>query len=190
MITPDHHSWMKCQEPHAQARSPSGETLNLSELFHCLLCEMGSFLGAVAGCRWADPATLLETGAEVLLLFLLMTVEGWGTGEVPQIICAGLFQSEMVLRPEALGLSGTPGSGDSPQAGWQCGRPLCSQPECQSGRLSELLLWNKHICLPSRRFHLTPCSSENKFLTAGCWHENRYIDRRNKRSTEQNRGQK
>ena len=73
---------MKCQEPHAQARSPSGETLNLSELFHCLLCEMGSFLGAVAGCRWADPTTLLETGAEVLLLFLLMTVEGWHKSSV------------------------------------------------------------------------------------------------------------
>lgn len=64
----------------------------------------GHSSGAVAGCRWADPATLLETGAEVLLLFLLMTVEGWGMGEEAQITRAGLFQSEMVLRPEALGL--------------------------------------------------------------------------------------
>lgn len=83
-------------------------------------------------------------------------------------------------RPEALGLSGTLGSGDSLQVGWQCGRPLCSQPVCLSGRLSELLLQNKHICLPSRRFHLTPCSRKNKFPTAWYWHENRHMDQWNK----------
>ena len=41
---PSDQTRVKCQEPHAQAGSPSGETLNLSELFHFLLCEMGSFL--------------------------------------------------------------------------------------------------------------------------------------------------
>lgn len=81
------------------------------------------------GCRWADPATLLETRAEALLLFLLMTVEGRGMGEGARFTRAGLFQSEMVPWTEALGLSGTLAQGIL------CGRggsvdALCVHSQC------------------------------------------------------------
>jgi len=128
---PSDQTRVRCQEPHAQAVSPSGETLNLSELFHFLPCEMGSFLrglrrgGGEQTRRWSwkpgQRCYRCDVNAD--------DSGGAGGGRGARFTHSALSKVRWSLQPKALGLSGTFGSGVLCRWGGSVDA-LCVHSEC------------------------------------------------------------